>query len=393
MKKLLIIGASILQLPAIRKAKELGYYVGVADYDPNAVGIKFADEYFNVSTIDIDGVTQVAEKFNPDGIMTLATDMPMRSVSEASRKCGLPGITMDTAIKATDKGEMIKAFEKNGVEHPWYFIAQDETEFEAIKEKVSFPCIMKPTDSSGSRGVVLANNVGELENEYSYTKDSSRGGSVIIEEYMTGSEVSVEIMALNGEPYVLQVTDKLTTGAPHFVEMGHSQPSRLGEENVDKIKDLACRAVKVIGIDNGPAHVEIMLTPNGPKMVELGARMGGDCITTHLVPLSTGIDMVEATIKTACGEIPDIAKKHDKGSAIRYFNVPCGVIKSIDGIEQALKTEGVIEISMVKKVGDATCEIGSSTDRAGFVIAQADTAEEAVKVCEKVLEMVQISVE
>lgn len=392
MKKLLIIGASILQLPAIRKAKELGYYVGVADYDPNAVGIKFADEYFNVSTIDIDGVSLVAEKFNPDGIMTLATDMPMRSVSEASKKCGLPGITMDTAIKATDKGEMIKAFEKNGVEHPWYFIAQDETEFETIKEKVSFPCIMKPTDSSGSRGVVLVNSVYELENEYSYTKDNSRGGGVIIEEYMTGSEVSVEIMTLNGEPYVLQVTDKLTTGAPHFVEMGHSQPSRLGKENVDKIKDLACRAVKAVGIDNGPAHVEIMLTPNGPKMVELGARMGGDCITTHLVPLSTGIDMVEATIKTACGEIPDIAKKHDKGSAIRYFNVPCGVIKSIDGIEQALKTEGVIEISIVKKVGDATCEIGSSTDRAGFVIAQADTAEDAVKVCEKVLEMVKITV-
>ena len=393
MKKLLIIGASILQLPAIKKAKELGYYVGVADYDPNAVGIKFADEYFNVSTIDIDGVTRVAENFKPDGIMTLATDMPMRSVSEASKKCGLPGITMDTAIKATDKGEMIKAFEKNGVEHPWYFIAQDETEFETIKEKVSFPCIMKPTDSSGSRGVVLVNSVYELENEYSYTKDNSRGGGVIIEEYMTGSEVSVEIMTLNGEPYVLQVTDKLTTGAPHFVEMGHSQPSRLGKENVDKIKDLACRAVKAVGIDNGPAHVEIMLTPNGPKMVELGARMGGDCITTHLVPLSTGIDMVKATIKTACGEIPNIAKKHDKGSAIRYFNVPCGVIKSIDGIEQALKTEGVIEISMVKKVGDATCEIGSSTDRAGFVIAQADTAEDAVKVCEKVLEMVQISVE
>ena len=393
MKKLLIIGASILQLPAIKKAKGLGYYVGVADFDPNAVGIKFADEYFNVSTIDAPGVSELAKRFKPDGIMTLATDMPMRSVAMAAKECNLPGISMDTAIKATDKGEMIKAFERCAVEHPWYYIAKSGNEFSDIKGKVSFPCIMKPTDCSGSRGVVLVKDMEELEKEYLYTKDNSRSGAVIIEEYMTGSEVSVEVMTLKGVPYVLQVTDKLTTGAPHFVEMGHTQPSRLGEEDVNKIKDLACRAVKAVGIDNGPAHIEIMLTKDGPKMIELGARMGGDCITTHLVPLSTGIDMVEATIKISCGEKPDIIKKYDKGSAIRYFNVPCGVIKSIEGVEDALKIEGVKEISMVKNVGDTVCEIGSSGDRVGFVIAQADNAENAIKACEKALNTVKILVE
>ena len=111
----MIIGASILQLPAIRRAKELGFYVGVADYNPNAVGIPEADEYFNVSTIDVDGVVKAAEEFKPDGIMTLATDMPMRAVAKACEVCGLPGISYDTAVKATDKGEMIKAFEAAGV--------------------------------------------------------------------------------------------------------------------------------------------------------------------------------------------------------------------------------------------------------------------------------------
>lgn len=393
MNKLLIIGASILQLPAIKKAKELGYYVGVIDYDPNAIGIEFADEYFNVSTIDADGVAKVAKKFNPNGIMTLATDMPMRSVAKASKECNLPGITMDTAIKSTDKGEMIKAFELNGVEHPWYYIALTEEEFKLIADKVSYPCIMKPTDSSGSRGVVLVYDKEQLKNEYNYTKDNSRGGGVIIEEYLQGSEVSVEVMTTGGTPHVLQVTDKLTTGAPHFVEMGHSQPSRLGEDNVSKIKDLAIRAVKAVGIVDGPAHVEIMLTKDGPKMIELGARMGGDCITTHLVPLSTGIDMIKATIETACGVKPDIEQKLNKGSAIRYFDAPCGKIKSIDGIEDANKIDGVKEISFVKNVGDTLGKIGSSTDRLGFVIAQADTAEDAVKICEKVLGVVKIRVE
>lgn len=392
MKKILIIGASILQLPAIKKAKGLGYYVGVIDYNPNAIGIAFADEYFNVSTIDVEGVTAVAKKFEPDGIMTLATDMPMRSIAAACEALNLPGISMDTAIKSTDKGEMIKAFSANGVACPWFFIAEDEKAFEEIKGKVEFPCIMKPTDNSGSRGVVLANNIYELCENYEYTKSSSRSGAVIIEEYMQGQEVSVEIIVLDGEPHVLAVTDKLTTGAPHFVEMGHSQPSRLPENDVEKIKVLACSAVKAVGINCGPAHVEIMNTAKGPKMVELGARMGGDCITTHLVPLSTGVDMVEATIKICCGEIPDISPRFNKGSAIRYFDVPAGTITSINGVKEAEEIPGVKEISFVKNVGDNVGEIGSSTDRVGFVIAQAENPTSAVAMCDKVLETVKILV-
>lgn len=392
MKKILIIGASILQLPAIRKAKELGYYVGVADYNPNAVGIAEADEYFNVSTIDVDGVVSVAHEFKPDGIMTLATDMPMRAVAKACEVCGLPGISFDTAIKATDKGEMIKAFEAAGVEHPWYFIVPSQPELETVIDKITYPCIMKPTDNAGSRGVVLCHSREELESEYDYSHHESRGGAVIIEEYLQGPEFSIEVMVVDGAPHVLQITDKLTTGAPHFVEMGHSQPTRQNEENREKIIDLACRAVKAVGIHVGPAHVEMILTEDGPKMVELGARMGGDCITTHLVPLSTGIDMVGSTIKLACGEEVDIEPKFNKGSAIRYFDVHNGMIKSIEGVEEAKKIPGLQEISIVHQVGETIGEIGSSTDRVGFVIAQAETAEEAVRICEVVLSTVHISV-
>lgn len=392
MKKVLIIGASILQLPAILKAKELGCYVGVIDYNPKAVGIACADEFFEVSTIDIQGVAETAKRFRPDGIMTLATDMPMRSIAEAAKVCGLPGIDMETAIRATDKGEMIKAFEAGGVEHPWYYIAANPEEFRGVLEHVSYPCIIKPTDNSGSRGVVLAESREVLEEAYGYTREHSRGGAVMIEEYMRGSEVSVEVMVLDGEPHVLQVTDKLTTGAPHFVEMGHSQPSALPAADLEKIRDLARRAVKAVGISCGPAHVEIMLTEKGPKMVELGARMGGDCITTHLVPLSTGIDMVRATMEIACGETPDIRAKYEKGSAIRYFYVPSGTIADISGVEEAKAIPGVREISFTKQIGDQAGEIGSSTDRVGFVIAQAETAAEAVEICEQVLNMVKFTV-
>ena len=390
MKKVLIIGASILQLPAIKKAKELGYYVGVADYNPKAIGIPYADEYYNVSTIDIDGVVRVAQEFKPDGIMTLATDMPMRSVAAACKALGLTGISPETAIKATDKGEMIKAFETNRVEHPWYFIADDEFVFYEIINYVTYPCIMKPTDNAGSRGVVLCHNRSELEKEYGYSKAESRQGAIIIEEFLQGPEFSVEIMVIDGQPHVLQITDKLTTGAPHFVEMGHSQPTRQPESIRKSIRDLACRAVSALGINVGPAHVEIILTNTGPKMVELGARMGGDCITTHLVPLSTGIDMVGATIRQACGEDIDLKPKYNKASAIRYFQTKHGVIRAIEGVENASGIDCIKEIAFVNKIGDYVNDIGSSGDRIGFVIAQASSVDNAIKACEKAMSLVKI---
>lgn len=390
MKRLMIIGASILQLPAIQKAKELGFHVAVADFNPNAIGIPYADEYYNVSTIDEEGVYQAAKKFRADGIMTLATDMPMRSVSYACKKLGLTGITYDTAVKATDKGEMIKAFEKANVEHPWYYIIADRAK--PLPEGITYPAITKPTDNAGSRGVMLVNSREELEAALAYSAENGRSGAVIVEEYMVGPEVSVEVIVWQGTPHVLQITDKLTTGAPHFVEMGHSQPSRLSLADQEKIKDLACRAVKAVGIDNGPVHVEIMLTKEGPKMVELGARMGGDCITTHLVPLSTGIDMIKATIDICLGLTPDIEPKFQKGSAIRFFDVPCGTIKAIEGVEEAKAIPGVQEIAFTKQVGDTVGTIGASGDRMGFVIAQSTDPEAAVRCCDQAMNRLEIKI-
>lgn len=391
MKRLFVVGASVLQLPAIKKAKEMGLYVAAADFNPNAAGIPYADEFFEVSTIDEEGICQAAKEFKADGIMTLATDMPMRSVAYTCEKLGLRGISYETAVKATDKGKMIQAFEESGVAHPWYFVISEKAQLSDIKDKIIYPCISKPVDNAGSRGVMLVNQRSELEDAFLYSSTNGRGGQVIIEEYLQGDEVSVEIMAVDGRINVLQVTDKLTTGAPHFVEMGHSQPSRLGDHAVDEIKKIAIKAVESVGIENGPAHVEIMMTDSGPKMIELGARMGGDCIATHLVPLSTGIDMVKASILIALGETPDVSPKFCKGSAIRYFNGQNGIIQSVSGVEDAEKIAGVREIILTKGQGDTVGEITSSTDRIGAVIAQGEDAACAVEVCRCAEKKVKIS--
>ena len=370
MKKIMILGASILQLPAIRKAREMG--------------------------LDIPKVLEAATSHKIDGIMTLASDMPMRTVAAVARELGLVGIDEATALKATNKACMRQALQAAGVPIPLFARVESEEEFYKAVEKMhnlASQCIVKPADNSGSRGVTLLKSFDGklLKDTYAYSRTYSRSGEVIVEEYMEGPEVSVETLSINGVCHVIQITDKLTTGAPYFVEMGHNQPSLLDRQTQEAIAQVAKAAVCAIGITDGPAHVEIKVTGDGPKIVEIGARLGGDNITTHLVPLSTGVDMVKCCIQIALGEMPDYCATMGKASAIRYLKSGFGMITAIGGIEQARKMPGIQEVSIVHGVGERAKCIQSSVDRIGFVVAQADTAEEAIYICERAVNCIQIS--
>jgi len=316
----------------------------------------------------------------------------MRSIAFTCQQLGLVGIDPDVAVRATDKAQMIRAFEEHDVPHPWYYVVENG-DIDTIQDKLTYPCICKPTDNSASRGVVIIENEAQLKSAIGYSSENGRSGAVIVEELLVGNEISVEAFAVDGQISVLAITDKLTTGSPHFVEMGHNQPSRFTGETKEKIEGAAAAAMKAVGIQNGPAHVEIMVTQRGPVLIELGARLGGDFITTDLVPLSTGIDMLGATIQLACGEKVDIETKMQKASAIRYMHTDHGVIKAVEGIEQAQAVSGVIRVSMLKPIGETAGDITNSLDRVGYVIAQADTVEQAIAVCEKALEKVNVIVE
>lgn len=340
-RKIMILGASILQLPAIEKAKEMGLEVIAVDMNPDAEGFKVPGVIKEViSTIDTPAIIEAARRHRIDGIMTLATDMPMRSVASVAKEMGLTGIDEGTALRATNKAEMRKALKAYNVPVPRFFTASDESEYNEVVKQFSVPFIVKPVDSSGSRGIFEVADITDqnmVRKAYDYCKPYSKTGDVIVEEYMSGPEVSVETLSIDGTCHVLQITDKLTTGAPHYVEMGHSQPTRHSKEIAKKISETAIAANKAIGIKNGPSHTEIIITGEGPKIVEIGARLGGDCITTHLVPLSTGVDMVECNIRIAMGEKPDISCKYNRGSAIRYLSTENGVIKNIKGLDAAKK--------------------------------------------------------
>ncbi len=396
-KKIMILGASILQLPAIEKAKEMGLRVVAVDMNPEAIGFQVPGiETEVISTIDIPAVLEAAKKHEIDGVMTLACDMPMRTVAAVAREMGLVGVTDDTALKATDKAVMRQCLRENDVPVPRFYSVSNEKEYARAVATFTTPFVVKPADNSGSRGIVLVEDIHNkaiVEKAYVYSRQYSRNGNVMVEEYMRGPEVSVETLSVDGVCHVIQITDKLTTGAPHFVEMGHSQPTRHDPETAEKIRQVVIAANRAVGIQNGPSHTEVIVTAEGPKIVEIGARLGGDCITTHLVPLSTGVDMVENCIRIALGEAPDLMLKFQKGSAIRYFTQKTGVVTDIAGVEQAKKMEGIRQVSIVHGVGEQVGEIDSSAARMGFVIAQSDSAEQAVALCEAAKEMIKITID
>lgn len=389
-KTIMIIGASILQLPAIEEASKIGLRVVALDMNPDAIGFSVPGVIREViSTIDIPSAVDAAKRHRIDGVMTLATDMPMRTVAAVAKECGLVGISEETAIKATDKAEMREALKVAGVPIPEFYRVKTLEEYREAARKMTGSFMVKPADSSGSRGVLKVDKIDD--GAYEYAKHYSRNGTVVVEECMVGPEVSVETLAENGEINVIQITDKLTTGAPHFVEMGHTQPTRL--KCADEIGRVAVAANKAIGIKNGPSHTEVIATKNGPKIVELGARLGGDCITTHLVPLSTGVNMVEACIRIALGEKPEITSTLHCGSAIRYFHQHAGKIVSIEGKDEAEKMPGVKQVSIVHGVGEEISDVVDSGSRMGFVIAQGKDADDAERKCKSALGKIKVEIQ
>lgn len=393
-KAMMILGAGPLQLPAIKKAKELGYRIISVDYDESAVGFALADVKLVVSTLDQEEVYRQALIYQPDVVITSTSDGPVRTAAYVNEKLGKrPDLSYENALCATIKSKMRDRLKECGVPIPEYFAAEDYAAFSEAVSKLDGNCIVKPADNAGSRGVVLFDNKADAEAVYRYSRKSSRNGTVMVEEVMTGPEVSVEALVIEGEPHIITVTDKYITQPPYFVELAHCEPSVLDEHTIERIKAVAVQAIKAIGIENAPAHVEIKVTEDGPKIVELAARLGGDFITSRLVPLSTGIDMVGASVLLATGEKPDLSPKQQQGAAIHFIHAEKeGILSEIVLPEGLQGQAGVKEIALYKKLGEKINGTRSSNDRLGHVITTGATAKEAKALGEEILTQIEMRV-
>lgn len=376
MKKLLILGAGQMQVPIIALAKQLGHYTIVADYDPQAPGFEYADVKSTISTIDKDAVLRLAQKEKVDGILT-TSDYPVRVVAYVSEKLGLPAMSQKVAEVCTDKYQQRLLFKEKGINTPFFVQCDTNSDLSSLKE---FPYIVKPVDSSASRGVERVNTKEQLCKAVETACGLSRSGKAIVESFIGGKEFSVETLTQNGVTHIIQITEKLTRGENlgYFVEDTHIEPARISDAEADAIRDEVLKAAEAVGVDNCPTHTEIKLWDGKPYIIEMACRLGGDYITSDLVPLSTGINMLENLLYLSLGERIIVAPKYHKWSCVQFLN-EANYYRCKDFIAT---DDTHIRSSEVREYRDS--EIKSSLDRLGYVILHADTRAEIEDILNKI---------
>lgn len=310
MKKLVVIGANDFQNQLILKARSLGYETHVFAWQDGAVGEKSADFFYPISIVEKEEILKKCREIKPDGICSIASDLAAITVNYVAEGLGLPcNQTRYTRIQ-TNKFAMRKAMMEAGIPCPRFALVDGESNFPKILQDFCFPVIVKPTDRSGSRSIMKLESILGVEEAVHAACTTSFEHKAIIEEYITGQEYSVETISFEGKHHVLAVTKKFTTGAPHFIETGHRQPSGLSEEIVSRVKAEMLRALDALHVENSAGHGEFRVDDTGNiRFIEIGARMGGDCIGSDLVYLSTGQDFVKMAIDVACGNEPELLEK------------------------------------------------------------------------------------
>lgn len=397
MKKLLVLGAGLLQLPVIKKAKALGYYVVAADGNPEAKGLEIADKAIVANIVSEEDMLEVARKEKINGVIHPCSEVSMLVMGRINDELNLAGVTREQAIRSTNKHLMREAFKKHAVPSPKSFLTFSvEDAWLCFQAHFDSEAIIKPSRNSGSRGISKVTKditKDEFEKNYNRALEESRDKMVLIEQFISGPEFSVEIIVWNNRITVLQVTDKKTTGDPYFVELGHSQPSLFPDDVVAKIKNVAIMGVHALEVNDCACHAELKYENGKAYIIEIGARLGGDFISTELTHLSTGIDMVAAAVNCALGVTPILKPKEDaKGVCIRYFCPSPGILTSINHLE-CLNIPEVYSYEIYCQVGYLIPEVKSSLNRSGHVIVVQKTPEAAIALSEKLINTVEFCTE
>ncbi|MBE5936500.1 MAG: ATP-grasp domain-containing protein [Lachnospiraceae bacterium] len=318
--RLVILGTNEYQNPLIIRAKELGYETHVFGWKTGAIGEITADVYHNVNIMDYEMLWEEVQKVEPCGVASIASELAMHPMNYLLRKMGIPCNSIETEKIATNKYLMRCALRDCGIDGPRFTLVEDGFNPDVLTE-FEYPLIIKPVDLSSSRGVMKINTPEELDEAIDYAMSWSNKKQAIIEEFIEGKEYSGESIAYNGQYKLLVVTEKSTTGAPHFVETGHKQPANLSSEMYKKVEDTLYKAFAAMDIQYGAIHPEFRITKEGRIcFMEIGARMGGDCIGSDLVPISSGYDYMGMVIACGCGKEPSFEKINEpKEASIKYI--------------------------------------------------------------------------
>lgn len=394
---------------AIRQAAAMGFkpffitcmperYAG--DPDMSATLRDYAHEVVTCETRNLEVVEKVLRDVTPApvGVMTVH-EYFVPTTAEMTRRLGLPGLSPQAAAAARDKLRSRVICAERGVPVPAFEFVRSVEEIDAALAKVGLPCVVKPIDESASIGVSLCRTraevvarITELAASRTNSKGQARTPGGLLEACLFGHEVSVETFTYDGVTTVLGVTDKLLGPTPYFVEYGHTFPSVLPDPVAASAAATAVAALDAIGFDLGPAHVEVKLCADGPMLIEVNARTGGDLVP-DLVQHATGVNLLEQTIIAATGGVPDLTPIRHAGAAIRFAIGRDGTVASVPDTDLAKHFPGIVDCQLKVGPGDTTRWPTHSHERLGHVLAVGATPSEAAIHAESALPHLTVNYE
>ena len=400
---IIILGAGVMQGPAINIAKELGFYTIALDGSSSAPCVSMADRYEEIDLKDKESIETFARSIQSKtgrlGIMTAGTDFSA-SVAWVAEKLGLPGIPYETALNASDKSRMRECFKKASLPSPDFFtiIKKDLQSFSTLLDDAvfRFPLVIKPVDNMGSRGCRRIDSMEEFEEAAKTAIGFSRSGRAIVEKFMDGPEFSVDAIVHHGKITICGLADRHIYFPPYFIEMGHTMPTIINEEKQKALLDTFSAGIHALGLDakenTAAAKGDIKLTSKGPMIGEIAARLSGGYMSGWTYPYSSGALPIKAAILAAMGFEPDglIPSKKWTCAERAFISIP-GTVKQIIGIEKWGSKEpvsGFTEADNINnfflriKEGDKVSFPENNVTKCGNIIASAPDRETAVSSAE-----------
>jgi len=397
-KTVLFIGAGRNQRRAIERVQELGRRVVAVDRNADAPGLAIADAGEAVDFSDAEAVAEVGRRHSVDGVMTMAADSAVPIVARVAELLGLPGIGSETAHLATNKIAMRREFAERGVPQPQFAALRRQTEVRAAARAVGFPAVLKPADSAGQRGIFLVHDADELRTQMAFAIAASRSEEVIVERYHHGREVNTLLVARDDDVHLITASDRLRPDGIGFgVALAHLYPSTLFGDALAEVERVALAAVHAIGLRNGIAYPQLLVSDDGVRVVEIAARIPGGQMV-EVPRYGVGVDLVEVALKQALGEpVPDelVTPRFQQPFAIRFLTaepgpLPTGVVQSVGPLDKALAFPGVDRAETWIEPGETIRPVQTDGDRRGYVIALGSTNLEALERAEAAASLIDV---
>ncbi len=383
---ILVLGAGVMQIPALEAARRNGWYLVVADGNPEALGRELADAFHVVDLKDIDGLLALARGYydegNLHGVFTAGTDFST-SVSYVAEALRLPGIPYEAALNATDKVRMRRVLAEAGVPSPQFCEVSHVGDLDAARVP-ALPVVVKPVDNMGSRGVRRVEQAGELRDAVADALTFSRSGRVIIEEFIEGPEFSIDALVVDGVMHVCGIADRHIRFPPHFIEVGHTMPTAYGDREQSQVVAVLSLAARALGIRDGAAKGDIFLTDRGAMVGEVAARLSGGYMSGWTYPYASGVPLTEAGMRISLGLDPgDLSPRRRWTSAERASVSIPGRVSEVIGLEAARAGRRIEKIFERCAPGDAVVFPRNNTEKTANVISAAPVRDEAIGAAEE----------